>query len=146
MALAERRASVVWNGNLTDGSGTLTFDSGAATLPVSWSARVEAPGGKTSPEELIAAALSTCYSQALTNTLVQAGSPPEQLNVEVRCRVDQVEGGLKVTEADINVSGNVPGLDQSGFEDLANKAEQGCPVAGALRGNVAISVDARLAS
>lgn len=146
MALAERKATVVWNGNLADGSGTLTFDSGAAQLPVTWSARVEEPGGMTSPEELIAAALSTCYSQAFANTLVQAGSPPEQLNVEVRCRVDQVEGGLKVTEADINVTGTVPGLDQEQFADLAEKAELGCPVANALRGNVQLSVSATLAS
>lgn len=146
MALAERKASVVWDGDLTSGSGTLTFDSGAATLPVSWSARVEEPGGKTSPEELIAAALSTCYSQAFANTLVQAGNPPEQLSVDVLCRVDQIEGGLKVTEADIIVSGKVQGLDQAGFEDLANKAEQGCPVANALRGNVKLSVQASLSS
>jgi lipoyl-dependent peroxiredoxin len=145
MALAERKANVVWNGTLTEGSGTLTFDSGAAQLPVSWSARVEEPGGQTSPEELIAAALSTCYSQAFANTLVQAGHPPEQLSVDVVCRVDQVEGGLKVSEADISVSGTVPGLDQTGFEDLANKAEQGCPVANALRNNVTLSVTATLA-
>jgi osmotically inducible protein OsmC len=144
MALAERKANVVWNGNLTEGSGTLTLDSGAAQLPVGWSARVEQPGGKTSPEELIAGALATCYSQAFANTLQQAGHPPEQLSVDVHCRVDQVEGGLKVTEADINVSGTVPGLDQPGFADLANKAEQGCPVANALRNNVRLSVAATL--
>jgi lipoyl-dependent peroxiredoxin len=146
MALAERRASVVWNGTLTEGSGNLTLHSGAGEFPVSWSARVEEPGGKTSPEELIAAALSTCYSQAFANTLAQAGHPPEQLSVEVACRVDQVEGGLKVTEADISVSGRVPGLDQEGFADLADKAEQGCPVANALRNNVKVSVAATLSS
>jgi lipoyl-dependent peroxiredoxin len=146
MALAERKASVVWNGGLPDGSGTLTLTSGAAELPISWSARVEESGGKTSPEELIAAALSSCYAMAFSNTLAQAGNAPEQLNIDVVCKVEKVETGLKVSEANITVKGKVAGLDQAGFEDLANKAEQGCPVANALRNNVSISVNATLDS
>ena len=145
MALAERRANVVWNGALIDGSGTLNLASGATgDLPISWSARVEDSDGKTSPEELIAAALSSCYAMAFSNTLNGAGHPPEQLSVNVVCTVEKIETGIKVANADISVTGKVPGLDQSGFEELAKTAEQGCPVANALRNNVEISVNATL--
>jgi lipoyl-dependent peroxiredoxin len=145
MALAERTANVVWNGALFDGSGTLKLGSGATgDLPVSWSARVEDSDGKTSPEELIAAALSTCYAMAFSNTLAGAGHAPDQLAVDVVCTVEKIETGIKVAEANISVMGKVPGLDQAGFEELANQAEQGCPVANALRNNVQISVRATL--
>jgi lipoyl-dependent peroxiredoxin len=146
MPIAERKARVMWNGGLTDGSGKLNFEtsSAATDLPISWSARTEVPGGNTSPEELISAAISSCYAMAFSNVLGQAGHAPEQLTVDATCTADMVDGGLKVTTVDLDVTGTVPGLDQAGFEELAKQAEQGCPVANALRNNVEIRVNANL--
>lgn len=148
MPMAERKARVLWNGGLADGSGALTLEtsSAATDLPVSWPARTEIPGGKTSPEELIAAALSSCYAMAFSNVLGQAGHPPEQLTVDAVCTLDMVDGGPKVTTIDLSVSGTVPGIDQAGFEELARQAEQGCPVSNALRNNVEVRVNANLSS
>jgi lipoyl-dependent peroxiredoxin len=141
MALAERRADVVWNGDLIGGSGTLSLvSSGAAELPVTWASRVEAPDGKTSPEELVAAAHASCYAMAFSNTLAQAGHPPEQLTVSAVCSLEKVEGGIEVSEMTLNVTGRVPGLDQDGFADLALKGELGCPISNALRNNVTINI------
>lgn len=145
MPMAERKASVVWNGGLSDGGGSMSLQSsGAAELPVSWGARTETPGGKTSPEELIAGALSSCYAMAFSNVLSQADLTPDELNVSAVCTFDMVDGAPKVTKADLSVRGSVSGVDQSRFEDLARQAEQGCPVANAIRNNVEISLDARL--
>ncbi len=145
MALAERTANVVWQGNLTQGSGNITLNSGATgTLPVTWAARTEEPGGKTSPEELIAAAHAACYAMAFSNTLNQNGTPPEQLDVTATMTLDRVDGAVKITTEQLNVRGRVPGLDQSAFEELAKTAEQRCPVSNALRNNVEIRVNAQL--
>jgi lipoyl-dependent peroxiredoxin len=148
MPKAERKASVVWNGGLIDGSGTMSLvSSGSATdMPVSWASRTEDSGGKTSPEELIAGAHASCYAMAFSNTLVQAGHAPEQLSVDAVCVFDVGEGGAKVTRSDLTVTGKVPGLDQAGFEELARQGEQGCPVSNALRNNVEITVTATLSS
>lgn len=148
MPMAERKANVVWNGGLSDGSGTMSMvSSGAATdLPVTWAARTEAPGGKTSPEELIASAQASCYAMAFSNVLAQAGHEPEQLNVDAVCTLDMVDGGPKVTKVDLTVTGKVSGIDQAKFDELAQQAEKGCPVANSLRNNVAISVKATLGS
>jgi lipoyl-dependent peroxiredoxin len=147
MPMAERTASVVWNGGLSDGSGTLNLtSSGAAELPVSWPARAEESGGKTSPEELVAGAHATCYAMAFSNVLGQAGHGPEQLKVDAVCTLDAVEGGLKVTKVDLTVHGKVPGLDQAGFEDLAKQAEQGCPISNLVRNGAEISLKAHLDS
>lgn len=146
MPMAERKASVVWNGGLSDGSGKLNFASGAAELPVDWPARAEEPGGKTSPEELVAAAHATCYSMALSNVLGQAGHTPEQLKVDAVCTLDMVDGGPKVTKVDLTVLGKVPGLDQAGFDDLAKQAEQGCPISNLVRNSAEISLNTRLES
>jgi lipoyl-dependent peroxiredoxin len=145
MALAERRAEAVWEGNLTEGRGRFTVGSGALQeQPVTWAARTEQPGGKTSPEELIAAAQATCYAMALSNTLNRQGTPPQQLVVDTTCELDRVEGGLKITRMQIDVRGKVPGIDQARFEQAAGQAEQGCPVSNALRNNVAMQLTARL--
>ena len=147
MAKNESRATTVWEGNLHDGSGTITAASGAFTLPATWGARVEEPGGKTSPEELIAAAHATCYAMNLSATLTSAGSPPERLEVTAVCGLDPKEGGGRViTSSNLSVRGVVPGLDQAGFEDLARKGEATCPVSNALRGNLRIDLDAQLTS
>lgn len=145
MAVADRTAEVVWEGNLTEGQGTVTPGSGAFnTLSVTWASRTQAPAGKTSPEELIAAAHASCYAMAFSNTLNSAGTPPEQLNVTATCTLDRVDGKMKITAVRLDVHGKVPGLDQAGFESAAQTAEQGCPVSNALRNNVEITVNATL--
>jgi osmotically inducible protein OsmC len=146
MALAERHADVTWEGNLIQGKGQITaVGSGAlGTLPVTWAARTERSDGKTSPEELIAAAHAACYAMAFSNTLNQGGTPPERLHVTATCTLDRVEGKVKITTMRLEVTGKVPGLDAAGFQAAAEKAEQGCPVSNALRNNVAIQVQAQL--
>ena len=146
MPLMERRASIVWEGDLRQGRGRVSVASGAfPELPVTFSMRTEDASAGTSPEELIAAAHATCYAMAFSNTLATAGSPPERLEVTAVCALDRVEGGLKIMSVDLQVKGRVPGLDQAKFEELARTGEQRCPVSNALRGNVEIRVTADLA-
>lgn len=145
MALAERRADATWHGNLTQGNGTVRVGSGALPeMPVTWASRTEQPGGKTSPEELIAAAHAACFAMALSNALNTGGTPPEQLDVNAVCTLDRVEGGVKITKMDLTVRGKVSGLDAAGFERAVHAAEQGCPVSNALRNNVEVKVNAHL--
>jgi osmotically inducible protein OsmC len=143
----ERKADVVWEGDLLSGSGTITnVTSGALKdLPVTWAARTEAPGGKTSPEELIAAAHAACYAMAFSHTLAGAGNPPERLNVSATVVFSpKAGGGMSVSDSRLVVRGKVPGLDQARFAELARQGEQGCPVSNALRNNVNIHLDATL--
>jgi lipoyl-dependent peroxiredoxin len=145
MALAERRAEAIWEGNLQQGHGVVSGGSGALKgLPITWAARVERSDGKTSPEELIAAAHASCFAMALSNTLNTNGTPPERLTINAVCSLERTESGIKVSAMDLDVRGRVPGLDQAGFEQQTKKAEQGCPVSNALRNNVQISVHAQL--
>ncbi len=148
MAKAERRAEVVWEGNLIQGHGKIvSVGSGAlGELPITWASRTERSDGKTSPEELLAAAHAACYAMAFSNTLAQAGTPPERLTVSATSAFEQVGDGFKVTTMDLDVRGKVPGLDQSSFEKVAQQAEQGCPISNALRNNVQIRVKASLES
>jgi osmotically inducible protein OsmC len=148
MLKAERRADVVWEGDLLHGSGTIvSVGSGAlGTLPVTWASRTERSDGKTSPEELMAAAHAACYAMAFSHTLAQAGTPAERLSVSATCTFEQVEGGFKISTMDLDARGKVPGLDEAGFEKVAQQAEQGCPVSNALRNNVQIRVNAHLES
>src|SRR2546429_4311721 len=113
---------------------------------LSWKSRTESAGGNTSPEELLAAAHASCFAMALSHGLAQAGNPAQQLHVNATCTFEQVEGGFKVSTMVLDVRGNVPGLDQAGFEKAAQAAGQGCPVSNALRNNVAITVNANLES
>ncbi len=146
MLKAERRADVVWEGDLLHGSGTIvSVGSGVlGALPVTWASRTERSDGKTSPEELMAAAHAACYAMAFSHTLAQAGTPAERLSVSATCTFEQVEGGFKISTMDLDVRGKVPGLDEAGFEKVAQQAEQGCPVSNALRNNVQIRVNAHL--
>lgn len=142
---AQRRAQVVWRGTLTQGNGTLNTGSGVLKdQSITWAARVERPDGKTSPEELLAAAHAGCYAMALSHTLTQDGKQPEWLEVNAVCTADQSSGGLKITTMDLEVRGKVSGLDAGAFEQEAKKAEQSCPVSNALRNNVQIRVKATL--
>ncbi|HET7478671.1 MAG TPA: OsmC family peroxiredoxin [Rubrobacteraceae bacterium] len=145
MATAERRADVVWKGNLMKGSGTFDLaSSGAWTgAEVSFATRTENPNGNTSPEELIAAAHASCYAMALSNTLAEQGNDPEELDVSANCVLDM--GSLKITTVTLDVRGKVPGLDEDGFRSAAEQAEQTCPVSNALRGNVDIQLNTSLA-
>ena len=125
-----RRASAVWDGSLLDGTGQVTFESSSiGSFPVSWPARSAEPNGVTSPEELIAAAHSTCFSMALSNGLAQAGTPPTQLRTSAE--VD-FQPGTGITAIRLTVSGNVPGVDADGFRSAAEAAKAGCPVSRAL--------------
>ncbi len=145
---AERRAEVVWEGNLFQGHGSVVSTGSGALgeLPVTWASRTERSDGKTSPEELLAAAHAACYAMAFSNTLAQAGTPAERLTVNATCTFEQVASGFKVTTMNLDVRGKVPGMDSAGFENAAQRAEQGCPISNALRNNVQIHVNASLES
>ena len=143
--MAERHAEVTWNGDLTSGSGTVDrVGSGAfGPLDVSWPARAEeASGGKTSPEELIAAAHASCFSMALAGALARAGSAPERL--QTSATVTFVPG-TGITKVALAVEGTVPGLDEAAFHEAAEGAKANCPVSKALTGVDEITLDARLA-
>jgi osmotically inducible protein OsmC len=142
---AERRAQITWEGDLASGSGTFTVGSGSiGPQDVSWSARTEAPGGKTSPEELLAAAHASCFSMALSGALARAGTPPLRLETEAVVTFDKVGDGWKVVSSALKVRGDVPGADEDAFRAAAEDAKDNCPVSQALKGNVQLSVDASL--
>jgi lipoyl-dependent peroxiredoxin len=145
MAGIERSARVVWRGGLAQGSGTVSAGSGAVgELPVTWASRTERADGRTSPEELIAEAHAACYAMAFSNTLNEAGNPPERLEVDAVVSAELGDEGLRVTTSVLDVAGRVPGMDATEFERLAQEAERSCPVSNALRGNLEIRVNARL--
>jgi lipoyl-dependent peroxiredoxin len=142
---AKRTADAVWEGDLLHGAGRVKGTSGGLPeVAVSWSARTEAPGGKTSPEELLAAAHAACYSMALSAGLGRMQKPPQRLQVSATATFDKVGDGWKVTTVELNVIGKVPGISAAEFEQAAQAAGQGCPISGALKGNVAVTVRARL--
>jgi osmotically inducible protein OsmC len=147
MADAQRRADAVWTGSLAQGSGEVTLStSGAAgPLPVTWASRTERSEGKTSPEELVAAAHASCYCMALSHILGEAGTPPEKLEASATVTFAPIEGGFKVAASALTVRGTVPGIDQAAFKEAAAAAKDGCPISGALKGNVELSVEATLA-
>jgi lipoyl-dependent peroxiredoxin len=143
---ATRTATAVWENDLLHGHGTVQGTSGALPpMAVSWSARTEASGGKTSPEELLAAAQAACFSMALSAGLGRMQKPPTRLEVSAAATFDKVGDGWKVTTMVISVTGTVPGISGPEFETAAQAAGQGCPISGALKGNVAVTVHAKLA-
>ncbi len=139
---AESTASTVWEGGLAHGSGVTTPSSGAfGPVDVTWGSRTARSAGKTSPEELLAAAHASCYCMALSHELGEAGTPPVRL--EASATVDFVPGeGVKSSH--IVVSGRVDGIDQEAFAAAAAAAGEGCPISGALKGNIEITVEATL--
>ncbi len=138
--------SAHWEGDLMSGSGTAALSSGAAgPLPVTWNARTADHGGLTSPEELIAAAHAACFSMALSHSLAQAGHPAEALDTEATATFDRTDNGFRILSMAISVVGNVPGMSAEDFAAAADGAKENCPVSQALKGNVDISLDARLA-
>ena len=141
-----RRADATWEGDLISGSGVVSASSSGAfsTLPVSWASRTEASNGKTSPEELVAAAHAACFSMAFSAGLARAGFPAERLDVTADVSFDKLEAGWTVTKSALTVRGVVPGIDQAAFVAAAEAARDGCPISRALKGNVELSVDATL--
>jgi osmotically inducible protein OsmC len=136
------RADAVWAGDLMSGSGRVTIASGAFDeFPVSWASRAESQKGKTSPEELIAAAHAACYSMAFSNGLAKAGHKVEELNTTVEV---EFVPGTGITSSSLTVRGRVKGIDDAEFQKLAEEAKEGCPVSKALHGNVELRLDARL--
>lgn len=143
---AKRTAQAAWDGDLMTGHGTVRGTSGALPqIPVSWKARTEAPGGQTSPEELLAAAHASCYCMALSAGLGRMQKPPQHLEVTATATFDKVGEGWKVTTMELAVVGRVPGISEPEFASAAKAAADGCPISGALKGNVAVSLTARLA-
>ncbi|TAN33863.1 OsmC family peroxiredoxin [bacterium] len=136
------RADAVWEGDLTSGSGRVKITSGAFDeFPVSWASRAERQQGKTSPEELLAAAHAACYSMAFSNGLAKAGHQVEKLSTAAEV---EFVPGTGITSVMISVRGRVAGIDAAEFQKLAEAAKDGCPVSKALHGNVTLNLDARL--
>jgi osmotically inducible protein OsmC len=140
---ATRSAHTVWNGDLMSGSGQTTLDSsGLGTFDVTWKARTEAAEGKTSPEELIAAAHASCFSMAFSHALAQAGHAPEEVNT--KADVTFVPG-TGITGSHLTMSARIPGISEEEFQRIAGEAKTGCPVSGALA-SIEITLDASLQS
>jgi lipoyl-dependent peroxiredoxin len=141
----DRRADVMWKGSLAEGAGTITKTTSGAIgeQPVSWAARSEdvTAGGKTSPEELIAAAHAACFSMAFSAGLAKAGTPPDELHTSATVTFQPGEGITKIALA---VEGSVPGMDDAAFQEAAKTAKENCPVSKALAGVPEITLDARL--
>jgi osmotically inducible protein OsmC len=145
---ATREARAVWNGDLASGTGMVSAVSSGkfSDLPVSWSARTEAPGGKSSPEELLAAAHASCFAMALSAGLARAGTKPNRLEVRSKVTFDKVGDGWSVVSSELEVSGDVPGADAAAFTRAAEDAKDNCPISRALKNNVKLSVRANLSS
>ncbi len=137
-------SSAVWEGGLRQGRGH--FTAGSKSFEADYSFRTRFEGAKgTNPEELIAAAHAACFSMALAAGLEGAGTPATRISTTARCTVEKVGEGFKITTMRLETRGEVPGIDQAGFARAAEGAKEGCPVSGALKGNVQFELDARLA-
>jgi osmotically inducible protein OsmC len=137
------QASAVWEGKLRDGKGRYAAGSGAFSGTYSFATRFEGAKG-TNPEELIAAAEAACLSMALAAGLEQGGTPATRVETTASCTVDKVGEGFKITTIALKVRAKVPGIDQARFQKAAEAAKDGCPVSGALKGNVQLTLDAKL--
>ena len=141
-----RTADVTWNGDLLTGAGTIDYVSSGvfSRMPVSWAARTGPHNGKTSPEELLAAAHASCFSMAFSARLAKNGTPATTLKVNVQVTFDNASGGWKVATSKITVVGDVPGIDLEAFRTIAEDAKENCPISIALKGNVELMVDVSL--
>ena len=140
-----RNASVSWKGNLARGEGSISGESGALDgLPYTLATRIGNPEGKTSPEELVAAAVGSCFAMSLAAELTEAGTPAERLDVSSACTVDEVGGRHLVTAVDLEVRGRVPGIDPETFIRTAMEAEQGCTMSTLVRASADVTVKATL--
>jgi lipoyl-dependent peroxiredoxin len=138
------RADAEWKGDLTSGSGKVKPASGAFDeLPVTWASRTERQHGKTSPEELLAAAHAACFSMAFSNGLAKAGHKVEELNTTAEV---EFVPGPGITSVTLTVRGRIGGIEDPEFQELAEAAKEGCPISKALSGNVELKLEARLES
>jgi osmotically inducible protein OsmC len=144
MASFARHVDVEWNGNLMEGNGTAKAGTGAFTQSVTFPSRINERGdGKTTPEELLAGAHAVCYAMVLANTIGKQGGTARRIRVTATVTGDRSDAGLKVVSSDLKaVVEGLEGIDRGGISELAKNAEKGCPISNAIRGNVAISVDA----
>ncbi len=141
-----RRAEVAWEGSVARGTGTVVASSsGAFRLPVTLASRIGEPEGKTSPEELLAAAHATCFVTSLGSELARAGTPPEHLEVRCTITMDEVEGrGHQIIHSAIDATGIVPDCDEAGFAQAAEAADAGCPFSALIKASATVSVNASL--
>jgi osmotically inducible protein OsmC len=141
-----RRAAAHWSGDLLSGGGAVSAGTSGifADQAITWRARTEASEGKTSPEELLAAAHAACYSMAFSNELAKAGFAPERVDVTVDVGADKTDAGWTVLTSHITVRGKVPGVDEATFQEKAAAAKAGCPISRAISESVTISLDAGL--
>jgi osmotically inducible protein OsmC len=142
----DKTARAIWEGDLMSGSGRVSTGSGVLSEEgVTWSARAEDAEG-VSPEELIAAAHATCVSMALSHALAEDGHVPTRLETEATSTFDKTDAGFRLTSIKLAIQGEVDGIDEAAFREAAEGAKENCPVSQALKGNVEISVEARLSS
>ena len=145
MAPARRWAEVGWKGTLEEGRGSFTVGSWmVGEVPVTWSSRTSPKEESTSPEELIAAAHASCYATALTLVLGERGTPPESIDGQAACTLDQVSEGFRITTMNLDVRGRDPELDAESFQQAVEQVDQICPVSNALKDNVEIRVNTTL--
>jgi osmotically inducible protein OsmC len=146
MAAFSRRVEVDWQGSVMEGKGEARAGSGAFTLPVTFPSRIGEPDGKTSPEELMAAAHAACYAMALNATLGRKGASADRTVVAATVTADRGEAGIVIKSSALTVVAyGLKGLEASQFADVAREAEGRCPVSNAYRGTMAITLDARVA-
>jgi osmotically inducible protein OsmC len=136
-------ATAVWNGKLRDGNGQYAAGTGTFKGDYTFATRFEGKKG-TNPEELIAAAHAACFSMALSGGLEKAGTPSTRITTKASCTVEPGAAGFRITKMRLETRATVPGIDQAAFQKAAEAAKEGCPVSGALKGNVAFELDARL--
>lgn len=143
---ATRSAISRWTGDLLNGSGEVSSATSdhLRNIPVSWASRTEDPQGRSSPEELLAAAHAACFSMAFSARLAKAGFTPERLEVRADVTFEKRDEGWAVGRSHLSVTGRVPGVDRDTFMQAAESARDGCPISQALKGNVALSVAATL--
>jgi lipoyl-dependent peroxiredoxin len=142
-----KNAHAKWEGDLMNGKGSVWNESKTlAESPITWKNRTEDAAGKTSPEELLAAAHAACFAMALSHGLAKAGTPAKKVETHAHATFDKVGDGFKVTEMRLEVTAWVPGVDAAKFQEIAKTTgEAGCPISKALAGNVPIKVVAKLA-
>lgn len=142
-----REASVDWEGNVARGVGAISAASSGAfsSLPFTVAARIGIPEGKTSPEELLAAAHAGCFTMSLAGELSKAGTPPERLDVQCVVTIDEVEGkGHQIVHSQIEAQGTVPNCDEAAFAQAAEAADAGCPMSALIRASATVAVTASL--
>src|SRR5579872_3291353 len=140
-----RHATAVWEGGLQKGKGTFSGESGAVSASYSFGSRFESAKG-SNPEELLAAAEAACYSMALSLGIEKNGTPPQRIETKAACTIDKVGEGFKITTMVLTVRAKVANIDAPTFRKIADATKDGCPVSGALKGNVAIDLNASLES